>query len=328
MGRADDGNENRNATASAAWRIMLITPEPVANDDAGNAAVPTAIKVGNASPTPMPAGTVPSTTMAPFDVSPMYSAQIGMIARPVWKAGQCQANCPHRATDSTRSPSHASSSSSRLTAIGLVLTVCGSGRPLPVTYVLGPPPVMSASTQPLIGQPVVEVKPVLLPDYLDVSDLMMRRSDNVVAPSARGGAGEGAGAGSERGVLLGHERRQPCLWQAVRRADERLDAIDDPGGTTPPTRTACRRWRRWRSEAKASGRTIVRQMKAMPTDDPLFGKGTVRADGRVLHPMYLFQVKSPAESKYPWDYYKLVRSIDAAHAFRPIEDGHCPLVHG
>ena len=82
------------------------------------------------------------------------------------------------------------------------------------------------------------------------------------------------------------------------------------------------------AKAKASGRTIVRQMKAMPMDDPLFGKGTVRADGRVLHPMYLFQVKSPAESKYQWDHYKLVRSIDAAHAFRPIEDGHCPLVHG
>jgi branched-chain amino acid transport system substrate-binding protein len=81
------------------------------------------------------------------------------------------------------------------------------------------------------------------------------------------------------------------------------------------------------AQAKASGRATVQQMKAMPTDDPLFGKGEVRADGRVLHPMYLFQVKSPAESHYPWDYYKTVRSIDAAQAFRPLGEGACPLVH-
>jgi branched-chain amino acid transport system substrate-binding protein len=68
-------------------------------------------------------------------------------------------------------------------------------------------------------------------------------------------------------------------------------------------------------------------MKAMPTDDPLFGKGTVRADGRVLHPMYLFQVKSPSESHYPWDYYKVLRTIDGEHAFRPLAQGHCPMIH-
>jgi branched-chain amino acid transport system substrate-binding protein len=75
-----------------------------------------------------------------------------------------------------------------------------------------------------------------------------------------------------------------------------------------------------------SGRAIVQQMKAMPTDDPLFGKGTVRADGRVLHPMYLFQVKSPSESQYAWDYYKLLRTTDGDHAFRPLADGHCPML--
>ncbi len=79
--------------------------------------------------------------------------------------------------------------------------------------------------------------------------------------------------------------------------------------------------------AKTSGRATVQQMKAMPTDDSLFGKGQVRPDGRALHPMYLFQVKSPAESKYPWDYYNLVRTVDAAHAFRPLGDGGCPMVH-
>jgi branched-chain amino acid transport system substrate-binding protein len=68
-------------------------------------------------------------------------------------------------------------------------------------------------------------------------------------------------------------------------------------------------------------------MKAIPTEDSLFGKGTVRADGRVLHPMYLFQVKSPAESHYAWDYYKLLRKIDAAEAFRPFVAGACPMVH-
>src|ERR687886_685325 len=63
---------------------------------------------------------------------------------------------------------------------------------------------------------------------------------------------------------------------------------------------------------------VMAKMKEMPTDDPLFGKGVIRADGRKLHPMYLFEVKSPAESKGPWDYYKLVRTIPAEQAFRPL----------
>ncbi len=80
--------------------------------------------------------------------------------------------------------------------------------------------------------------------------------------------------------------------------------------------------------AKASGRAVVDQMKAMPTDDPLFGKGEVRKDGRVIHDMYLFQVKSPAESKGPWDYYTLKRTVPADQAFRPINQGGCPMVTG
>jgi branched-chain amino acid transport system substrate-binding protein len=76
----------------------------------------------------------------------------------------------------------------------------------------------------------------------------------------------------------------------------------------------------------ADGRAVVAAMKAMPTDDPLFGKGTIRADGRKIHPMYLFQVKSPAESKGEWDYFKLVSTIPAEEAFRPLKDGGCPLV--
>ena len=69
-------------------------------------------------------------------------------------------------------------------------------------------------------------------------------------------------------------------------------------------------------------------MKEMPTDDPLFGKGTIRVDGRHVHDMYLFEVKKPTESKAPWDYYKLRATIPAAEAFRPLKDGGCPLVSG
>jgi branched-chain amino acid transport system substrate-binding protein len=76
------------------------------------------------------------------------------------------------------------------------------------------------------------------------------------------------------------------------------------------------------------GKAVVAAMKAMPTDDPLFGKGTIREDGRKLHPMYLFEVKKPAESKGPWDAYKLVATIPADQAFRPLKDGGCPLVAG
>ncbi len=73
---------------------------------------------------------------------------------------------------------------------------------------------------------------------------------------------------------------------------------------------------------------VMAKMKEMPTDDPLFGKGQVRADGRKIHDMYLFEVKKPEESKGPWDYYKLVATIPAAEAFRPLDQGECPLVKG
>jgi branched-chain amino acid transport system substrate-binding protein len=76
------------------------------------------------------------------------------------------------------------------------------------------------------------------------------------------------------------------------------------------------------------GKSVVAEMKKLPTDDPLFGKGTVRADGRKTHPAYLFEVKAPAESKYPGDFYKLRATIPADEAFRPLKDGHCPLVSG
>jgi branched-chain amino acid transport system substrate-binding protein len=81
-------------------------------------------------------------------------------------------------------------------------------------------------------------------------------------------------------------------------------------------------------KSAADGKAVVAQMKAMPTDDPIFGKGTIRADGRKLHPMYHFATKKPEESKGPWDYYNLVNTIPADQAFRPLNAGNCPLVSG
>ena len=74
------------------------------------------------------------------------------------------------------------------------------------------------------------------------------------------------------------------------------------------------------------GTKVAAKMKELPTDDILFGKGSVRPDGRKIHPAYLFQVKKPSESKGPYDYYKLVATIPANEAFRPLSESECPLV--
>jgi branched-chain amino acid transport system substrate-binding protein len=79
-------------------------------------------------------------------------------------------------------------------------------------------------------------------------------------------------------------------------------------------------------KSAADGKAVVAMMKEMPTDDPLFGKGIIRADGRKIHPAYLFQVKSPSESKYPGDDYILKATIPADQAFRPMKDDNCPMV--
>ncbi len=76
----------------------------------------------------------------------------------------------------------------------------------------------------------------------------------------------------------------------------------------------------------ADGKAVVAKMKEIPTDDPLFGKGKIRADGRKIHPAYLFQVKKPEESKYPGDDYKLLATIPADEAFRPLKDDNCPML--
>ena len=74
------------------------------------------------------------------------------------------------------------------------------------------------------------------------------------------------------------------------------------------------------------GAAVVAAMKATPTDDLLFGKGIIREDGRKIHPMYLLQVKTPAESKSEWDVFKISGTIPADKAFRPLADGGCPLL--
>jgi branched-chain amino acid transport system substrate-binding protein len=78
-------------------------------------------------------------------------------------------------------------------------------------------------------------------------------------------------------------------------------------------------------KSDADGKAVVDKMKSMPTDDKLFGKGSIRVDGRQIHDMYLFEVKKPEESKKPWDYYKLRATIPAAEAWRPLDKGNCPL---
>jgi branched-chain amino acid transport system substrate-binding protein len=78
--------------------------------------------------------------------------------------------------------------------------------------------------------------------------------------------------------------------------------------------------------ASSDGKAVVQEMKKLPTDDPLFGRGSVRSDGRKLHNMYLFEVKKPEESKYPWDYYKLIQTIPPSEAWRPLEEGGCDFL--
>jgi branched-chain amino acid transport system substrate-binding protein len=79
-------------------------------------------------------------------------------------------------------------------------------------------------------------------------------------------------------------------------------------------------------KSSADGKAVVAKMKDLPTDDTLFGKGYIRADGRKIHPAYLFEVKTPEESKYPGDDYKLRATIPAEEAFRPMKDDNCPMV--
>lgn len=67
-------------------------------------------------------------------------------------------------------------------------------------------------------------------------------------------------------------------------------------------------------------------MKALPTDDPLFGRCNIRVDGRMLHDVYLLEVKAPEEASVAWDYCRVMQTIPAEKAWRPLSEGNCPLV--
>jgi len=122
---------------------------------------------------------------------------------------------------------------------------------------------------------------------------------------------EGTRAWSQRFRKRAHNAAMPNDMQAGVYASvlHFLKAVDKAGGA-------------------GDGRAVVAAMKAMVTDDPLFGKGRIREDGRKIHPMYLLQVKAPEESKGDWDYFKIVSSIPAEQAFRPLNEGNCPMVAG
>ncbi|GLR94323.1 MULTISPECIES: ABC transporter substrate-binding protein [Bradyrhizobium] len=81
-------------------------------------------------------------------------------------------------------------------------------------------------------------------------------------------------------------------------------------------------------EAKKSesGSALVAEMKKLPINDVYTTNASIREDGRVIRDMYLLQVKDPSESKYPWDYYKILATVPGDQAFRPLKDGNCPLV--
>jgi branched-chain amino acid transport system substrate-binding protein len=74
------------------------------------------------------------------------------------------------------------------------------------------------------------------------------------------------------------------------------------------------------------GRAVVAEMKRLPFQDPLFSNSKIRADGRVIHDLYLARVKTPAQSRGPWDYYEIVSTLPADEAFRPIEQGNCAML--
>ena len=81
-------------------------------------------------------------------------------------------------------------------------------------------------------------------------------------------------------------------------------------------------------KAKADGRSVVARMKAMPYDDPVFGQGTVRADGRMMNPTYLFQVKRPVESRFEWDCSTLTATVAPDDCIRPLAEGSCEMAKG
>jgi branched-chain amino acid transport system substrate-binding protein len=114
-------------------------------------------------------------------------------------------------------------------------------------------------------------------------------------------------------------------WAAERKDDSKVSTMNMAGvyaGVTHYLKAVVA------LKSAADGKAVVAKMKEIPTDDPVFGKGSVRADGRVLHPAYLFEVKKPSESKHKFDFYHVRATIPADQAFRPLKEGGCPLVSG
>jgi branched-chain amino acid transport system substrate-binding protein len=79
-------------------------------------------------------------------------------------------------------------------------------------------------------------------------------------------------------------------------------------------------------KAKSSGATVIAKMKEIPTEDVVFGKGRLREDGRKIHDMHLFEIKTPEESREPWDCYKTLGTVSGQQAFRPLANGKCPMI--
>src|SRR6478735_4110219 len=114
-------------------------------------------------------------------------------------------------------------------------------------------------------------------------------------------------------------------WHAERKDDNKVPTMNQAGvysGTLHYLKAVAA------LKSAADGKAVVAEMKKLPAEDEAFGKSTVRADGRVLHPAYLVEVKKPSESKYKHDFYHVRATIPADEAFRPLKDGGCPLVSG
>ena len=134
----------------------------------------------------------------------------------------------------------------------------------------------------------------------------------------------------ERGVdshrlLLGRQRRHARLRQALPGGASEEDDAERHARRHVCGDRASHQGDGADQERRGRGK-LVDAMKAIPTDDPLFGKGVIRVDGRTLHPIYLYKAKTPAELKYDWDYFELVATIKPEDAFRPLDKGGCPFV--
>ena len=122
-----------------------------------------------------------------------------------------------------------------------------------------------------------------------------------------------------------NDETRACV-EAIRRADERAAC---PPWSRPASTPRVLHYLKAVAGAEGDddGKAVVAKMKELPTDDPLFGKGTIRADGRKIHPMYLFEVKKPSESKGPWDYYKLRQGDPRGGGLPAARSGRLPAGH-